>query len=126
MGPSNATDTIREYYAALRAGEPLAPFFGSDERLVKVGISERLAGYEAVADGLREQTATTEDWTVRSRALQVTERDCHAWFADVVEMAWTEPDPGTRHRFETRWSGTLEDREGWVFVGMHVSAPHEL
>jgi len=121
----DAETTIRAYYDALRDGKPLAPFFAENDDLVKVGVSERLVGYDAVAAGLREQTRTTEDWTVRSRDLRVAERDRHAWFADDVRMVWTGAD-GTRHDFDSRWSGTLEDRDGWLFAGMHVSAPHDL
>jgi hypothetical protein len=122
----NAEETIRSYYDTLRNEEALSPYFASDDALVKVGISERLTGYEAVSDGLAEQTRTTEDWRVRSRDLRVTERERHAWFSDAVGMAWTDVETGQRREFDSRWSGTLEDRGGWVFVGMHVSAPHEL
>jgi len=122
----SAEKAIRDYYDALRAGDPLVPFFAEDEGLVKVGISERLVGYEAVAEGLREQTETTEEWVVESDDLRMTERDGNAWFSDSVRMAWTDTTTGTRHGFDSRWSGTLEERDGWVFVGMHVSAPREL
>ena len=122
----DAEETVRRYYEALRAGEPLSPYFANDDSLVKVGISERLTGYEAVKAALREQTRTTDDWTVTSHDLRVTERDRHAWFADEVEMAWRNATTGTRHEFDARWSGTLERRDEWAFVGMHVSAPHEL
>ncbi len=122
----NAEETIRSYYDTLRNEEALSPYFASDDALVKFGISERLTGYEAVSDGLAEQTRTTEDWRVRSRDLRVTERERHAWFSDAVGMAWTDVETGQRREFDSRWSGTLEDRGGWVFVGMHVSAPHEL
>jgi len=122
----SAEKAIRDYYDALRAGDPLVPFFAEDEGLVKVGISERLVGYEAVAEGLREQTETTEEWVVESADLRVTEGDGYAWFNDSVRMAWTDTTTGTRHGFDSRWSGTLEERDGWVFVGMHVSAPREL
>lgn len=118
----SARETVRAYYAALRAGEPLAPFFAEREDLVKVGITERLEGYEAVAAGLGEQTATTEAWTVDSRDLRVAERAGTAWFADEVGMAWTED--GTRREYDSRWSGTLLEDGEWQFVGMHVSAPH--
>lgn len=123
----SASETVRDYYAALRAGEPLHPFFAEREDLVKVGITERLEGYEAVAAGLREQTATTSEWTVDSRDLQVAERGGTAWFSDAVGMAWTAD--GDRLEYDSRWSGTLvrdgEDDDGdWQFVGMHVSAPH--
>lgn len=125
MTTSDAELVVREYYEALRTGEPLPPFFAEDDSLVKVGISERLVGHEEVAAGLREQTGTTEEWTVESRDLRVTERDGYAWFTDDVHMAWTDTLTGTRHGFDSRWSGTLEDRDGWVFVDMHVSAPLE-
>jgi hypothetical protein len=121
-----AESTIRDYYASLRAGDPLAPYFAEDNSLVKVGISERLRGYEAVRSGLSTQTASTEEWVVESGDLQVTEREGYAWFSDAVWMAWTDTETGTRHGFDSRWSGTLEDREDWVVVGMHVSAPREL
>ncbi|MDL5361299.1 nuclear transport factor 2 family protein [Halalkalicoccus sp. NIPERK01] len=121
----SAEETIEGYYDALRAEEPLVPYFAEGET-VKVGISERLVGFERVAEGLREQTETTSDWVVESRDLHVAERESVAWFADEVRMAWTT-DEGERHDFETRWSGTLERREeGWRFVGMHVSVPREL
>lgn len=139
----SAEETVEAYYDALRSGDPLEPFFVEDGELVKVGISERLVGYEEVAEGLRAQTETTSDWVVESRDLRVTERESTAWFADEVRMAWTTEE-NEDHDFETRWSGTLEFREGgersstsrstsgsnsdgdWSFVRMHVSVPREL
>jgi hypothetical protein len=129
----DAAATIRAYYDALRAGEPLAPFFARDEDLVKFGIGERLEGFSAVEAGLSEQTETTEEWTVESDRLRVTEREAHAWFSDSVYMAWTDRERAVRFEFDSRWSGTLERRPEapaadlpgtpWRFVGMHVSAP---
>lgn len=122
----DAETTIREYYAALREGDPLPPFFAEDSSVVKFGITDRLSGYTAIADGLREQTATTVDWTVTSHRLSVIERERHACFADAVRMAWTDAETGARRNYETRWSGTLERRDGeWRFVGMHVSAAED-
>jgi len=118
----DAEARIREYYRALVAGEPLGPFFADGDDVVKFGISERLVGGDAVRRGLREQTERTDDWDVDSRALRVTGRGCHAWFSDSVSLSWRDVEAGTNHSFETRWSGTLEARDGdWVFVGMHVS-----
>lgn len=123
----DARATMREYYESLRRGEPLYPYFAEDDDVVKFGISERLTGYESVAEGLREQTRTTADWSVDSRRLQVTERERHAWLSDDVSLAWTDTDRRVRYEFETRWSATLERREGsWLFVGMHVSTAGEL
>jgi hypothetical protein len=127
----NARERIEGYYDALRAGEPLGPYFAAadagDDEPVKFGISERLVGVDEIRAGLRRQTETTSDWAVTSRALRVAERDRHAWFSDDVSMAWTDATTGDRRAFETRWSGTLErrDRE-WHFVGMHVSTADEL
>lgn len=118
----NAEETVEEYYDALRSEAPLVPYFAEGDT-VKVGISERLVGSEQVAEGLRDQTETTTDWVVESRDLRVTERESVAWFADEVRMAWTTDEE--RHDFETRWSGTLEDRGEWRFVGMHVSVPRD-
>ena len=137
--------TIRAYYGALRAGEPLHPFFADRGPVVKVGIGERLVGAEAVADGLREQTRTTADWTVESRDLRVggvgrddsarttsgtgdgsAEDADFAWFGDAVAMGWTDVERGIRFEFDTRWSGAMARREGgWRFVEMHVSVPGE-
>jgi hypothetical protein len=122
----NAKATIEAYYAALRAGDPLGPFFALDAdcSVVKFGISEQLVGTDAIRDGLREQTETTTDWTVDSRALRVTERDGYAWFSDDVGLCWTDTGDTVRHEYDTRWSGTLEATDGtreWQFVGMHVS-----
>lgn len=117
----DAEATVQDYYEALRRGEPLYPYFAEAESLVKFGIGERLTGYEAVAEGLREQTRTTTDWRVESRRLVVTQRDEHAWFSDDVFVAWTDVEQGVRYEFDTRWSGTLERDDGWKFVGMHVS-----
>lgn len=127
----DAREQIESYYDALRAGEPLDPYF-ADERAgdddpVKFGISERLVGADEIRAGLRRQTETTTDWAVTSRALRVAERDRHAWFSDDVSMAWTDAATGERRAFETRWSGALERRGGeWRFVGMHVSTADEL
>jgi hypothetical protein len=118
----NAETTVRDYYAALRAGESLGPFFAEGANVVKVGIGERLVGSDAVREGLREQTRTTAGWEVESRDLRVTEGEGHAWFADEVFMGWSALDRGIRYEFDTRWSGTLERDDGdWRFVGMHVS-----
>lgn len=123
----DSEETIRAYYEALRGGEPLSPFFVDSESIVKFGISERLTGYQEIAAGLQEQTRTTEDWTVRSTALRVTERVDHAWFSDDVFLVWTDLDRRIRYEFDTRWSGTLERTDGeWRFVNMHVSTAAEI
>ncbi|WP_255168183.1 nuclear transport factor 2 family protein [Natrononativus amylolyticus] len=119
-------DFIRDYYESLRRGDPLAPYFLEAETTVKFGIGESLFGGEAVADGLREQTETTDGWSVESRRLTVGEREGYAWFADEVALAWTDRESGERNRFDTRWSGALERRERgsdpeWAFASMHVS-----
>ena len=123
----DADARIEAYYDALEAGDPLGPFFAADEDIVKFGISERLVSGSEVRRGLREQTERTTDWTVDSRDRRVTARECHAWFSDEVGLAWRDTETGTRHTFETRWSGTLEAREGTepVFVGMHVSTARQ-
>ncbi len=124
----NARETVETYYEALRAGEPLGPYFGAPDDgadPVKVGISERLVGLKAIRAGLRDQTNTTTDWAVESRDLRVTERTSIAWFSDAVFVAWTDTERGDRHEFDTRWSGTLERGDRWRFVDMHVSAPRE-
>jgi extradiol dioxygenase family protein len=119
--------TVRNYYAALRAGDPLGPFFAGREDVVKVGISERLVGHDAVTTALGEQTERTADWAVQSHELRVRRRGPVAWFSDWVDLEWTDTERGVRFAFETRWSGTLErPKEGddrWQFAGMHVSAP---
>ena len=120
-------ETVRSYYDALRGGEALAPFFVESPATVKVGIGERLVGYAEVARGLREQTRTTEDWTVESRDLHVIERDGGAAVADDVALSWYDTEAFAERSFETRWSGTLLPADdGWAFAGMHVSAATEL
>lgn len=133
----DAEATVRAYYETLREGDSLYPFFARAASTVKFGVGERLTGYEEISEGLREQTATTDWWTVESDDLVVEERGEHAWFSDDVFMAWTDLDDEVRHEFDTRWSGTLERRTDeawagdggavtpWRFVGMHVSAPVE-
>jgi hypothetical protein len=123
-------ETVVDYYEALRRGEPLYPYFAERPDVVKVGVFSRLVGGDAVAEGLREQSRTTDDWTVASHDLRTTERDGHGWFTDRVDLAWEDTVDDASYAFETRWSGVLEPRgEGatreWVFVGMHVSAPHD-
>lgn len=122
----DAEDTVREYYEALRRGEPLYPFFADRPDVVKFGIGERLTGYDEIAAGLREQTQTTENWTVESRNLRVGEEERYGWFSDDVRMAWRDGSADREYDFSTRWSGTLTKRsEEWAFVGMHVSCPVE-
>ena len=122
----NAKHTIQDYYETLRRSEPLHPYFAENPRVVKFGITERLTGYDEIASGLREQTRSTDSWTVESAQLQVDQRERFAWFSDDVFMAWRDVETGTRHEYDSRWSGTLErDDDSWQFVGMHVSAPVE-
>jgi len=131
MSPS-AESIVRDYYDALRNGEPLVPYFRDDASTVKFGISESLFGSDEIARALAEQTETTDSWTVSSRHLVVSERDEFATMADDVTMAWTDTTSGDRHRFDSRWSGTLvrsgtdEDAPDWQFAVLHVSAPHDL
>jgi hypothetical protein len=125
----DARATITDYYDSLRHGAPLDTFFADetdgDDPIVKFGISESLVGSQNVKSGLRDQTASTTDWAVTSHSLRVSQRKRIAWFSDSVELAWNEN--GTRHEFNTRWSGTLELRNGdWRFVGLHVSTASEL
>jgi hypothetical protein len=128
----HAEAVVRDYYDALRNGDPLAPYFREAESTVKFGISESLFGGDAVVTALEEQTETTADWTVESRNLVVDRREAFATVADEVIMAWTTTESGERHRFDSRWSGTLVPAEAdssapdWRFALMHVSAPHEL
>jgi hypothetical protein len=56
----DARSTVREYYDALRTGDPLAPYFAKehddDDAFVKFGISERLTGSEQIkTDGQRDE-----------------------------------------------------------------------
>ncbi len=122
-----AAGFVESYYDALRAGDPIAPFFADDPATIKFGVSETLQGGGTVAEGLREQTERTTDWAVESRNLVVGEREGWAWFADEVFMAWTDGNKRVRYEFETRWSGTLERHGGdWRFVAMHVSTAGDL
>lgn len=126
MQSEGAKETIHSYYQALRDGAPLEPYFADVGTVVKYGISETLVGYDAVVEGLRDQTNHTTDWRVDSHDLRVAQRECHAWFSDAVRMSWRDIDLDTRYQFDTRWSGTLERRDSWDFVGMHVSVSREL
>src|SRR6056297_2518559 len=118
----DATETVEDYYRALREGDPLPPYFVEREDVVKFGVSERLAGYDAVAAGLREQTRTTRDWRVDSRRLQVSPRESVAWFSDDVGLAWTDA-AGTRRSFDTRWSGVLERTGGTDSTDREADGP---
>jgi len=116
--------TIRDYYESLRRGEPLYPYFLESPTTVKVGVGERLIGYDAVAEGLREQTRTTEDWTVESRDLMTDADGDHARFADLVRLEWRDTAADRRRGYDTRWTGALVRRDGeWLVATMHVSAP---
>jgi ketosteroid isomerase-like protein len=119
--------TINGYYDALRAGRPLFPFFHPEDTLMKFGISESLAGYPEVKDGLQRQTATTTDWGVTSHDLRVTETPNCAWFSDQVTMTWRNTQTDNAYAYETRWTGTLRSVEDeWKFVVLHVSTPRNL
>ncbi len=123
----SAETTVREYYEAVRNGDPLGPYFADHLATVKFGISEQLRGSEEITEALAEQTRTTEEWRIESTDLSVTERGDCAWFADLVDMAWTDTGTGERFSFDSRWSGMIDAGDGdWKFVSMHVSAPREL
>ncbi|MWV40683.1 nuclear transport factor 2 family protein [Natrialba sp. INN-245] len=142
---ARAEETVRDYYDALREGDPLESYFLADDSTVKFGIGEALFGYDEVAEALREQTETTDDWAVESHRLVVDDRGPVATVADEVTMAWTDLESDERREFETRWSATLlladaefgdADRAGlddsasagndWLFASMHVSTADEL
>lgn len=147
-------EVVLEYYESLRRGEPLYPYFLEDAGTTKIGVGETLRGYEAVAEGLLEQTRSTDSWSVRSHRLAVSDRDTHATFVDRVDLEWRDTVRDEWRSFDTRWTGTLEpsprppapdgapagdaDRSGetgdgstegdreteWRFLVMHVSAPY--
>ena len=117
---------VREYYQSLRDGDALAPHFSDAETTVKFGISESLWGGDAVANGLRQQSATTTDWVVDSENLMVDRAGETAWFADDVFLSWTDTEARIRYEFDTRWSGTLVRDDDWQFVGMHVSTAGDI
>ena len=126
----SARETVLDYYEALRRGEPLDPYFAERPDVVKVGVFSRRVGHDAVAEGLREQGRTTDDWTVDSHDLRVQETDAYARFTDRVDLAWRDTADGASYAFETRWSGVLDPREAkhgveWRFLDIHVSAPHD-
>ncbi|AUV82180.1 hypothetical protein C2R22_11410 [Salinigranum rubrum] len=128
----SARETVLDYYEALRRGEPLEAYFAERPDVVKVGVFSRTVGFDAIAEALREQTRTTEAWTVESQDLRVEEPqgDEPGWFTDRVDLAWRDTERETSYAFETRWSGVLEprgdgDAREWVFATMHVSAPHQ-
>ena len=115
-------ERIREYYEALRQGEPLEDYFVVEPRPVKFGITETLYGYDEIAEALREQTRTTTDWVVTSHRLETDSRGDLGWCSDHVTMAWRDCEEGEEVAWETRWSGTLlRDDDTWQFVRMHVS-----
>lgn len=118
---------VTAYYDALRAGDPLGPFFAEHDTVVKFGIHEALRGGEAVATGLAQQTDRTTNWEIRSHALQTDQVSGTGWFADRVGMAWTDTEAAERYDLpDTRWSGTAILVDGdWQFVSMHVSVPYE-
>ena len=84
---------VRDYYGVLRDEDPLYPYFRESPATVKYGISETLRGYDAVAEGLREQTRTTTDWTVESRNLTAGTRDGLAESAGDGPVQWTDDGP---------------------------------
>ena len=114
---------VRDYYEALRRGEPLDPYFHERPDTVKIGVFSRRLGGETVAEALRDQTARTTDWTVESRDLRTFARDGFGHFVDEVGLAWTDARADRRHAFDTRWTGLVEPRgDELLFVSMHVSA----
>ncbi|WP_257297918.1 nuclear transport factor 2 family protein [Haloarchaeobius sp. FL176] len=123
-------ETVLDYYEALRRGEPLYPYFVERAETWKAAISTQYSGYDAVSEALREQSRTTDEWTVESEALSVTGREGLALFDDAVRLAWTDTLTGQRHGFDSRWSGALEPLDGndeeWGFIQMHVSAPRSI
>ncbi|QLG48995.1 nuclear transport factor 2 family protein [Natrinema halophilum] len=132
VSSERAEAVVRDYYDALRDGDPLGPYFLRDDSTVKFGISESLFGEGEIVTALEEQTEATANWSLESRHLVVAEWDGVSTFADEVTMAWTDTERGDRHRFDSRWSGTLveqpEDPDGpnWRFAVMHVSASTEI
>jgi hypothetical protein len=121
--PAPVADAVRDYYEALRRGEPLYPYFLEAGSVAKFGVSESLLGYDEVAEGLREQTRVTDGWTVDSRRLTAGRAGSQGWFSDRVALAWNEGDERRSH--DTRWSGSLRRRDGeWVFAELHVSVAH--
>jgi len=114
---------VRDYYEALRRGDPLDGYFAERPATVKVGVFSRVAG-EAVGESLRDQTARTADWTVESRGLETFANDSGGHFVDDVRLAWTDTRTDRRHAFDTRWTGLVVGPDP-QFVSMHVSAPRE-
>jgi len=122
--------TIRAYYESLRRGEPISTHFVADPNAVKFGITERLIGFEAIAEGLRSRTETATDWHVESHGLTVGERHAHGTRRSGTLERRDEHDVGTRFD-EDDENRDCEPEDGdarrrtngteWAFVSMHVS-----
>lgn len=122
-------ELLERYYRALERGEPLAPFYATDQEagdlgpVVKVGSGrgELFVGYTSVAAAVGEVTRTLLENRLESRGPRlVREHGDLALLADMVW--WSGRAEGEPFASLTRWTGVARHTQrSWRFVQLHVS-----
>jgi hypothetical protein len=134
---------VRAYYGALETGDPLGPFYATDEEagdlgpVVKIGsgVGEVFRGAAAVRAEVARVGAAFSRNRLESRALLARTRGDLGWFSDSVwwsglaadgdrgEEGPASGETSTRPFASlTRWTGVcLRLPGGWKLLQLHVS-----
>ena len=121
----DAYHTIKNYFDALvaRDAQRLIEMMSSADYYVKIGtdMGEIVRGGEnAIDDYYQHHVASTEDFTLQIKHLDVQERDSVAWF--YTTQIWRLKWQGVFEEFVMRMTGVLEKENGkWRFVQIHGS-----
>ncbi len=120
----NALKTVQNYFDALVVGDAqqLIGMMSSMGYYVKIGTEpgEYIEGGEQISDYYQQHVASTADFTIEIKHLDVQERDHVAWF--YTRQLWRLKWKGVFEELAMRLTGVLEKTAGtWKFVQIHAS-----
>lgn len=119
-----AEQTIQTYFDALTEGDAqqLIVLMSTADHYIKIGTDqdEIVHGGTHASAYYQDHVASTQDFTIQTRYIDVQERDTLAYFCTL--QTWHLKWKGTFETLNMRLTGVLEkDHTNWKFVQIHAS-----
>jgi hypothetical protein len=115
---------VETYFKALTTGDldRLIGLISKADHFIKIGTDENevVFGGSNAPEYYRDHVASTEEFTIDIKTLQVQERETIAWF--FTEQTWNLKWRGTTEEHAMRLTGVLQiEEDAWKFVQIHAS-----